>query len=798
MENFFFFTDKQSWENQDQSNQREFGAIDDNKYRLQSTHKFSSGSQNFAIATCKSLVLIQEASGNPNLINIALKPVNPVDWEYDGIAYFIYRGIKKDSIIIPNPDTGTDFPEILASSPIAGAPDIKTAVIENKARLNTDTQNPDNDPAIPRHLGYSYSASADPASDDYVTDDVFLEEIFFKEPNDITFQLSIVEAGAILGEFSNTNLSGFEIIGDRIGFEATMGILRTSEEHVLDISSYNNLEKKYYREQVLNYFDAAAFYGNFSRMIGKTLFGFSATSSTFADELDIVETLQEFNNKNKIYIDIRHQTGYSYNYYNNFFYESLHTSPVVALSHHILGGFDSNPTNTGLPLYYTPHRWPIFSQSGPIPGQPNGRIPYYLSFLNLVGSLAAIYPTYNVATPYNTDSGVEWKNRSKGHIKERSILVYGKSLLDVYDDFPSDANYEGENFLKPMELLNYDDYINAGDDPVYIGKVKYDNTTVKILFENTDNGPISGYYNIKLFIDFIPSHPFKGIIPRKVINPVDPPIDSNLENSLLRYDNHILDLMFPIFEMKQVFPHESGRVSVRLYSSENAFITSGTYGYYYDQRYVPKVGVAEDDNNLTFFAYINEKDIYESARTNNEREITNLTSFTIPQQADFLFGLTKRDLNVTLQKQDVGTVNYKDLMFDINGNVTSYTSNPATPSLLFYLENNSINDGVDFELDFEYFDCITITKDQFEALKILKDTHFGANNKFRVYLGVRYSSLHDKQSANTIIGRYRLMLKGMIENSGALEEKHVITDIFIYTKITDDRKKSSSTYKTTF
>lgn len=799
MENFFFFTDKPSWDNQDQSSQREFGAINENRYRLQSSHKFVSGNQNLAIATCKSLVLIQEAAGNPNLINIALKPINPVDWEYDGVAYFIYRGIKKDSIIIPNLDTGTDFPEILAESPIAGAPDLKTAVIENKQRLNEDIQDPDtlNDPAIPRHLGYSYSASAAVDSDDYALDEVLLEQIFFNQTSDPTFQLPIVEAGAIIGQFNDTTHSGFEIIGDRIGFEATMGILRASEEHILDISAYNDLQKKYYKEQVLNYFDAAAFYGNFVRN-NRKLYVFDVNAATYIEEVTVQDILQQFTNKNKIYIDIRHQTGYSYNYYDNFFYESLHSSPLVAAGHHIMGGFDSNPSNYGIPLYYKPHKWPIFSQEGPITGQPNGKIPYYLSFLNLVGSLAAIYPTYNVGTPYNTASGVEWKNRSKGQIRERSILVYGKSLLDVDDSSYNESDFEGDNFLKSMELLNYEDFIAGGDDPVYIGEVKYKNATVKVLFENTDNGPISSYYQIKMFIDFKPTHHFAGIIPRRVINPVDPPIDTNLKESLLRHDDHILDIMFPIFDMKQIYPHQPGRVSVRLYSSENAFVTSGTYGYYYDQRYIPKIGIAEDDNNITFFAYINEKDIYESARTNNEREIVNLTSFTIPQQADFLFGLTKRDLNVTLQKQSLGTLEYKDLTYDINGNVTSYSENSVTPDLLFYLENNSVNDGVDFELDFEYFDCITITKDQFNQLKTIKDTQFGVDNINKVYLGVRYSSLRNKKSLNTVIGRYRLMLKGIVEVSGELKEKHVLTDIFIYTKITDGRKKPSSNYKTNF
>jgi hypothetical protein len=795
MENFFFFTDKQSWENQDQSNQREFGAIDGNTYRLQSTHKFSSGNQNLAIAACKSIILIQEASGNPNLINIALKPVNPVNWEYDGIAYFIYRGVKKDSIIIPNPTTGTDFPEILASSSIAGAPDIKTAVIENKARLNADTQNPDNDPAIPRHLGYSYSASADPATDDYVLDDALLEEIFFKEPNDITFQLPIVEAGAILGEFSTTNLSGFEIIGDQIGFEATMGTLRASEEHILNVSSYSSNEKKYRKEEILNYFDPAAFYGNFFRN-GIKLSGFTTANSLFSQELSVIDTINFFENKNKVYLDIRHQTGYSYNYFDNFYYDE---SSSYASKHHILSGYQATESGVS-PLNYGTNQWPIFSFDTLPSGVTDPEVSYYLCFKNLVSSLAAIYPTINVGTPYNTSDGVAWKNLSKGYILERSILAYGKSMLEL-DHLLTGEEEETENFIKSMFLLNYEDFIDAGDDPVFIGEVEFDNATVQLILHNESIGLVAGYYNVKLFIDFNPTHHYAGIIPRRVINPALQPTNSNLKQSLIRHDDHILDLVFPIFDMKQVFKHEPGRVSVRVYSSENAAITSGTYGYYYDQRYIPNLGIAEDDNNITFFAYINQKNIYRSANTENEREITNLTSFTIPQQADFLFGLTKNDLNVTLQNQDMDTINYRDLVYDSNGNVTSYTNNPSAPRLLFYMENNSINDGVNFELDYEYFDCITLTKTQYNELETLKNTHFGANNFNKVYLGIRYSSLFDSKSNNAVIGRYRLLLKGVVEDAGVLEEKHVLTSIFIYAKITDDRKPSSNhynNYKTRF
>lgn len=797
MENFFFFTDKQSWENQDQSNQREFGAIDENRYRLQSTHKFSNSYQNFAIATCKSLVLIQEASGNPDLINIALKPVNPVDWEYDGIAYFIYRGIKKDSIIIPNPDTGTDFPEILASSPIAGAPDIKTAVIENKARLNADTQNPDNDPAIPRHLGYSYSASADQTTDDYVVDEVLLEEIFFKAPNDITFQLPIVEAGAILGKFSTANLAGFEIIGDQIGFEANMGTLRASEEHILDVSAYSNNEKKYYKQEVLNYFDAAAFYGNFI-LADNELKAFNETSATFSEVLDKELLLSDFTNKHKTYIDIRHQTGHSYNYYQNFYYE-YGSSTLNKRLHHILGDFI--PYQHGInsnAFHYGTNDWPIFTFDSISATRPEGKLPYYISFVNQVKSLANIYPTFNVATPYKTTDGVEWKDRTKGHILERSLLVYGKSILDLDDDSYQESNFEGGNYVKSMPLLNYEDFIANGEDATFIGEAEYKDTTVKIVINNLSNGPTSSYHHIKMLLDFKPTHSFRGIVPRRIINPANPATNANLEEALLRHDDHVLDLMFPIFDMKLGTAHTAGEVSARVYSTENAFMTSGTYGYYYDQRYIPKIGLAEDDNNLTFFAYIEEKNVYRSARVNNEREIANLTSFKISQQADFLFGLTKKDLNVTLQKQSFTNIPYKRLVFTPSGTVSDYVTDSASPTLLFFLSNNSINDGVEFELDFEYFDCVTISKDQFNTLKTLRDTEFGVNNVNQVYLGVRYSSLYDKKAENTTIGRYQLLLKGVVEDGGILKEKHVFTNMYIYTRITDNREEPASNYKTTF
>ncbi|PTX59469.1 hypothetical protein C8N46_10958 [Kordia periserrulae] len=797
MENFFFFTDKQSWENQDQSNQREFGAIDGNNYRLQSTHKFSSGNPNLAVATCKSIVLIQEASGNPNLINIALKPVNPVDWEYDGIAYFMYRGIKKDSVIIPNPTTGTDFPEILASSSIAGAPDIKTAVIENKARLNADTQNPDNDPAIPRHLGYSYSATADPTSDDYVLDDVLLEEIFFKEPNDITFQLPIVEAGAILGEFSTTNLAGFEIIGDQIGFEATMGTLRASEEHILDVSSYSSNEKKYRKEEILNYFDPAAFYGNFI-LTDDELKGFNATSPTFSETLNKEVLLDDFTNKHKTYVDIRHQTGHSYNYFENFYYDNS-ASITHKKKHYILGNFTPYQHGVNSRVFeYGADDWPLFTFDSISAAEPQGKLPYYISFLNQVKSLAAIYPTFNVATPYKTFDGVEWKDRTKGHILERTILVYGKSILDVDDDSYQASNFEGDNYVKSMQLLNYEDFINNGEDATFIGEAEYRDTTVKIVLNNLSTGPTCAYYHIKMLLDFKPTHSFAGIIPRRIINPANPATNANLEESLLRHDDHVLDLMFPIFDMKRASSHTAGEVLARVYSTENAFMTSGTYGYYYDQRYIPRIGVAEDDNNLTFFAYIDEKNIYKSAKINNEREVVNLTSFKIAQQADFLFGLTKRDLNVSLQKQDFTNIQYKQLVFAPNGSVSDYITSPASPTLLFFLSNNSVNDGVEFELDYEYFDCITISKAQYNTLKSLKDTEFGVNNFNKVYLGVRYSSLYDKKSENTTIGRYQLLLKGVVEDAGVLKEKHVFTNIYIYTRITDNREEPASNYKTKF
>ena len=117
-----------------------------------------------------------------------------------------------------------------------------------------------------------------------------------------------------IGDFAAGATAGFEIILAESNYIPTLAYAR-KEEYQIEIK--NNLsvfEKHKKREEILNFIDPAAFYGLFY----KTGVKINGTNTKVKKEQLYTDILSKFHTKNTIYLDIRNEEGYSYNFFENY------------------------------------------------------------------------------------------------------------------------------------------------------------------------------------------------------------------------------------------------------------------------------------------------------------------------------------------------------------------------------------------------------------------------------------------------------------------------------------------------
>lgn len=304
MAHFYFFTDIDLLNEQQQL--EAFGPLapelGQDRYQLCSLHN-TSGSTPNAYAVCDGIVFIQQDTTEPTLVNLILKPLKTTDTHIGVVKFYIYKGIKKETLI------EGDFVAFNTN-------DLTIRIKQNQDILNTNEdkrlENPTgttNTRPSNRILGYDIDA---PDTDS-------IEDIFFREDEHIQFPT--VQAGWTLGIFNQTRF-GFEIVFERIGHDPTLQIARNLE-HIVQIdalsptaSQVDTFRHWNAKEEVINYCDPAAFYGSFYT---DTLFykKFGQREKLKGSAIyDLV--LKKYYNKNLVYLDIRNRMNHSLNFFLNY------------------------------------------------------------------------------------------------------------------------------------------------------------------------------------------------------------------------------------------------------------------------------------------------------------------------------------------------------------------------------------------------------------------------------------------------------------------------------------------------
>lgn len=332
MSKVHFFTGINSIQN-DQTILQAYGKMADegNFERYNLENKFTVSVLSPAYAVTKSLIFAVSDATNASLINIALLPINSYTSGFP-IKFFIYRGIRKDSLMNSNNKILIADPTWLQDNNILKVINDQYSKISG-VPVTAPVASSDG-------LGYNFSSSS-PTT--------LIEKIFLD--NNDNFHPLIVEGGCQIGKFvGGSTLAGIEVLFDMIGNEPQLSLLRSSN-HILKINKlainpalpekdklilkFNDRAKK---EEILSYLDITAFYGN-ARNQGLVVEGI-AQDNNF---------LSRFFNRNSIYIDIRDNRGFSYNH----FFKENDTLKV---------GFYSADNNIADPVfedvnYYS--NWPI-------------------------------------------------------------------------------------------------------------------------------------------------------------------------------------------------------------------------------------------------------------------------------------------------------------------------------------------------------------------------------------------------------------------------------------------------------
>lgn len=220
-----------------------------------------------------------ETGEDDELVTVILKPIDNLEINFRNVDYYVYRGILKSSIL--KSDTEIQVPN-----------EKSTEWIDHIFRGR------ENHEAFPAcFVGYSK---------DYADDTTI--DFVFSESNGMA-----VSEGEWFGIFSKNADMGFEIVTDSKLFPLTVGYAKQGCYSVKPFGT-TDFERRMSRERILAFIDPVAFWGMHSE-VGIHVVG--QTRKLKGEELR-TSILSLYGNKNRVYMDIRSEWGYSYNVYGNY------------------------------------------------------------------------------------------------------------------------------------------------------------------------------------------------------------------------------------------------------------------------------------------------------------------------------------------------------------------------------------------------------------------------------------------------------------------------------------------------
>lgn len=278
-----------------QAAEKHFGFNTATSFRITSSFGSTIAAPAKAFAMVKGTILLQQQTATDK-VNLILRPHDQSNFKLP-VKYIVYRGLKT-----------IDFVDNENLSAVGNK--VKTSGLEVLVKMKQiqDQRAPSEEIPVQALFGHNLAPG-----DTMNIDDFFFKEL---EPNS---QLFTIDCGVHIGNFI-TDDSGVDIILENPEYKLTVKDAKDSILQIILLSGDSAEVKQWKKDLVRHFVDPAAFYGLHHDIKGGIQYKTAADVLNFADSVPLVynQVINRFTTKNNLYLDIRNENGYSYNYYGNY------------------------------------------------------------------------------------------------------------------------------------------------------------------------------------------------------------------------------------------------------------------------------------------------------------------------------------------------------------------------------------------------------------------------------------------------------------------------------------------------
>lgn len=257
------------------------------------TSRFQLVNEAKAFACVKGMMIVQQSVVDNSLVNLIIKPSDSLTIPLN-VKYYIYRGIKKDSLIsgtniVPAAATNNELiARIWAKTPVPSSYAAGVLGFDNNTIIGTS------------NVDVIYNSSHAP------------------------IKATLVNENEWIGTFTKDYKIGFEVILDSDRFNVTLDYIR-AERYQVNVTGLVGFAERFKREEVLYFMDPVALFGmhytsgvHFSEYSAGKVTDITVSQPQTHTKYIFSKLLEPFSTKYRVYFDVRSEKGYSYNYYQNY------------------------------------------------------------------------------------------------------------------------------------------------------------------------------------------------------------------------------------------------------------------------------------------------------------------------------------------------------------------------------------------------------------------------------------------------------------------------------------------------